>query len=150
MKHLISARWLTNRNCAPSHLLHNSQSSYEYLLHCQKWRLLCSLSGHIGPPIMLAIEPRMISNFEHVIQSLLNICFFCLFLHSQLTTYYANLSLQIIAVLDLGTSTLFIPNLCFGCAGSMYYTRNARCHEDLIFSPLTGWFDHSVCHWSVV
>ena len=61
MKHVIGTRWLANLNLARSHLPHKFWSSYENFNHCQ--RFSCSWSGHIGPPIMLTVEPRMAIKF---------------------------------------------------------------------------------------
>jgi hypothetical protein len=35
-----------------------------------KWRLLCSLNGHKDSPLMLTIESRILSYFEHVVKAL--------------------------------------------------------------------------------
>ena len=62
MKHAISTRWVANPNRGCSHSPQKIiQSSYEYFIHDQNWRILCSLNGHIGPRIMfLIIEPGMV------------------------------------------------------------------------------------------
>jgi hypothetical protein len=55
---------------------------------------------------MSTIEPRMVSIFKHVLQSHLHTSFWCSSLDSHLTTYYSNMCVQIIAMFELGTSTL--------------------------------------------
>jgi hypothetical protein len=77
IKCVISTRWLANPNWGLSH------SPHTYFLELirisyssSKWWFSCLLNGHIGPPSMLAIEPRMVIIFEDVVQSLLNTCLF--------------------------------------------------------------------------
>ena len=73
-----------------------------------KGRFLCSLNGHIGHLVMLNIEPRLVSIFwSHSPISLKDIMpFWYLLLDPHVTTYYLNTGVQIIALLDLCTSTL--------------------------------------------
>ena len=54
------------------------------------------------PPVMLTIAPRRVSRFWARSQ----ISFWHLFLDLHLTTHHSNIGVQIIAMLDLGTSTL--------------------------------------------
>ena len=52
------------------------------------------------PPIMVTIEPRILSIFEHVVP------FECPFLDPHLTTYHPNIAVHIIAMLDYHWSYL--------------------------------------------
>ena len=67
----------------------------------------CSSTSHIGL-LDLTIEPRrMVSRFwAHSPISLEHMSFWCLFLDPHITTYHSNTSVQIIVVLELGTSAL--------------------------------------------
>ena len=55
---------------------------------------------------MLTTEPKMISIFSAHSPPSLHIFFWGQFLDSHLTTYHLNIGVQIIAVFDLGMSTL--------------------------------------------
>lgn len=83
-----------------------------YLL--TKWWFSSLLSGHVSPPHPQSswlLNINWLANFEHVVQSLLQIVsFWCMFLDPPLTTYDSNIDsnidVQIIAKLELGPSTL--------------------------------------------
>ena len=92
-------------NHARSHLPHNFWSSYQNIIHFHKWRFLCSLSGHKDPPITLTIECRFVNLFEHILQPIY-MSFWCPFLDPLLTTDHSNIGVQIIAMMELGTSIL--------------------------------------------
>ena len=44
------------------------------------------------PPIMLNTEPILVNNFGHIVHSLSNMSFWCLFLDPQLTTHHSNIA----------------------------------------------------------
>lgn len=51
-------------NWGRSHSPHNLWSSYEYLIHYHNEnKFSCSLNSHIGPPIIMTIEPGMVVIF---------------------------------------------------------------------------------------
>jgi hypothetical protein len=64
MKHAIGARQLANPNCACSHLLQKVPKLIQVTNSLSNWRFSYSLSVHIGPPIMLTTEPRMVNTFN--------------------------------------------------------------------------------------
>ena len=57
-----------------------------------KWRILCSLNGHISPPLLCwLLNLEWISCFEHVVQSLWNTYLLGnLFSEAHLTIYHSN------------------------------------------------------------
>ena len=70
MKQAISMRWLADPNQGHSHFPHDFQSSYDNLIHYQSEESCSHLVVIYVSPIMLTIKPRMVSNFEHMVQSL--------------------------------------------------------------------------------
>ena len=72
LKHAI-VRWLTNPNCARSHLPHYVQSSYEHFIHLSKWTLPCSFSCHIYIlAILLIVEAKTRNIYDYIVHSHLN------------------------------------------------------------------------------
>jgi hypothetical protein len=107
-----SVGWLVNLICPCSHLAHYLLNSYGFLIHYQKWRFLCSSSGHIGPPPqkswLLSLE--WLAYSEHVIWYILSMCPpWYQFIDPHLITYHLSIGVQIIVVLEIGQFTLIFP-----------------------------------------
>ena len=68
----ISTGWLPNSNLGRSCCPHNFQTSYEYLTNYQSEDSCAHEMVIQVPPIMLTSDPRMVSYFEQVVQSLSN------------------------------------------------------------------------------
>ena len=60
---LLSVRWLANPSRACSHVLQNSTEVIWIPHSSSKCRFSCALRGHIGPPITLTIESRIVGVF---------------------------------------------------------------------------------------
>ena len=59
-----------------------------------------SLNGHIDPPNNIDYEPEWLASFRHVVQSRLNIYFWCPFLDPHLTTHHPNISVLLKKVIE--------------------------------------------------
>lgn len=70
------------------HKFHSSWISYS----SSKWRWLCSLNGHVDPPIMLIAEPRLgIIIWAHHPIFFGHLSFWYMFLGPHQTTYHSSL-----------------------------------------------------------
>ena len=69
--------------------------AHMYILFIIKVKFLNSLNGHIDPPNYIDYELEWLASFEHVVQSHLNMSFWCLFLDPHLTTHHSNIGITI-------------------------------------------------------
>ena len=104
----MSTRWLANPSRGCRCFPHHSWRSYEYLIHCQTedscahWMVMYTL------PIMLTIEPRMVTIFWACSPiSFRHKSFWSLFLEPHLTTYPSNIGVWLRYVTKFGISTLW-------------------------------------------
>lgn len=106
-----------------------------------KWRISCSLSGHIGPPshvCMLTLDDWVCR--EHVVQSLLHTClFWCPLLDPQLTAYHSNTGVHIIAMFRFRL-------VYFTCKLPLPWNSTS---EEKLSHPVSNWENTLSCHFRV-
>jgi hypothetical protein len=98
-----------SRSCR-SHLPHNVLELYEFLIHLfSKWRFPRALMkwSYRSPQSCWLLSLEWLAHSEQLLQSVpKHKSFWCPFVDPHLTPYHRSLGVQVIAKLELGTSTL--------------------------------------------
>ena len=105
MKHAIGVRWLTNSNCDCNHFPPKFQSSYD-ILFIVKVKIRFLIWSYGSPHWCWLLSLKWLTEFEHVVQCVLNTSFWCPFLDPYSTTHHSNIGVRLRCVIELGLLTL--------------------------------------------